>query len=177
MEEEQLLNEMQKLIKKTGGKQAARLFFSSAGGAVPIIGSWISSANSYWSEAEQKKFNASVCEWAGKADRDIKSLLDELDKQLNTTTKAHLALLFGEITGKEISRDPISIILNSETISELQPFVTEGWLELRKNGNITNLGAGNRVGNSIEDLKRPWGMGTGFFIQILEPFFDNSPDT
>ncbi|ATI01960.1 MULTISPECIES: hypothetical protein [Cycloclasticus] len=177
MEENELLSEMQKLVQKTGGKQAARLFLSSAGGAVPIVGSWITSVNSYWGEAEQEKFNVSVCEWARKADRDIKSLLDELDKQLNTTTKAHLALLIGEITGKEISRDPISIVLNSETIGELQPFVKEGWLELRKNGNMTNLGAGNRVGNSIEDLKRPWGMGTGFSIQILEPYFDNSPDT
>lgn len=60
MEENELLSEMQKLVQKTGGKQAARLFLSSAGGAVPIVGSWITSANSYWGEAEQEKFNVSV---------------------------------------------------------------------------------------------------------------------
>ena len=40
------------------------------------------------------------------------------------------------------------------------------------NGNITNMGANNLMINSIEDKKRPWGMGNGFIITFNKSLYE-----
>jgi hypothetical protein len=57
-------------------------------------------------------------------------------------------------------------ILNPETFIEFKRFEKTGWLRIIPTGNTTNMGGGNSFGNTIEDKKRPWGMGSGFIIRI-----------
>lgn len=175
-EDRHLINELSRIIEKPGGKQALRYVLNSMGG-IPVIGGAIAGVGSVWGEREQQKFNETITEWASHADTDIKKLLEVLEEQLSEPTKAHLAILVGEITGLDMSSiyedSQISLILNSETVSELQPYVRKGWISLRSNGNFTNMGTGNRIGNSIEDRKRPWGMGNGFILTLSRLYFES----
>ncbi|SFU73662.1 hypothetical protein [Halomonas korlensis] len=178
-EEELLIDELNKIIEKPGGKQAVKYLLNAMGG-IPFVGGAIAGVGSTWGEKEQQKFNETITEWASQADTDIAKLLEVLGDQLREPTKAHLAILIGEITGLDISsvseEAHIPVILNGETVSELQPYMQNGWVSLRSNGNVTNMGAGNRIGNSIEDRKRPWGMGNGFILTISRLYFEGEDD-
>lgn len=103
-----------------------------------------------------------------------------LGDQLREPTQAHLAILIGEITGLDISsvseEAHVPVVLNGETVSELQPYVQKSWVSPRSNRNFTNMGAGNRIGNSIEDRKRPWGMGNGFILTVSRLYFEGEDD-
>jgi hypothetical protein len=179
MQEEDLIHELNKIIEKPGGKQAVK-YVLNAMGAIPIVGGAIAGVGGVWGEREQQKFNETITEWASQADTDIAKLLEILGDQFREPTKAHLAILIGEITGLDISsiseESHIPVILNGETVSELQPYVQKGWISLRLNGNVTNMGAGNRIGNSIEDRKRPWGMGNGFILTISRLYLESDDD-
>lgn len=172
-EEERLVEELNKIIHKPGGKQAAR-FVLSALGAIPFVGGAIAGVGGVWGEKEQQHFNEKIVEWAAKTDSDLGKILVLLSDQLREPTKAHMALLIGEIAGVDIdnkSISTISMILNGETVNELKPYIDRGWMSLKPNGNVTNMGAGNRIGNSIEDKKRPWGMGNGFVLTVSPKYF------
>ncbi|WP_287831130.1 hypothetical protein [Idiomarina sp.] len=177
--EDRLINELNKIIEKPGGKQAVRYVLNAMGG-IPVIGGAIAGVGGFWGEREQQEFNETITNWASQADTDIAKLLEVLGDQLREPTKAHLAILIGEITGLDISsvseESHIPVILNGETVSDLQPYVQKGWISLRSNGNVANMGAGNRIGNSIEDRKRPWGMGNGFTLIISDLYLKCSDD-
>jgi len=66
----------------------------------------------------------------------------------------------------------VGVILNSETISEFKEYEKAGWISLQSTGGIVSMGNGNKIGNSIEDLKRPWGMGSGFILTITKTFYE-----
>ena len=87
-----------------------------------------------------------------------------------------MSLLVGEVFGIELAeygRDiSFQSILNGETRAEFEPLVAKKWIQLTNNGNLTNMGAGNRIGNSIEDKKRPWGMGNRFNVYISQKYFE-----
>ena len=67
----------------------------------------------------------------------------------------------------------MNIILNNQTVNEIEPFIEKGWLTIQSTGSVTNMGAGNRIGNHIEELKRPYGFGNGFTLTINQLFFDD----
>lgn len=173
-EEERSVEELNKIIQKPGGKQAVR-FVLSALGAIPFIGGAIAGAGGVWGEKEQQDFNEKIVEWATKTNSNLGNIFELLSDQLHEPTKAHMALLIGEIAGVDIENQPapvkIPMMLNGETVSELQPYIQKGWMSLHSNGNCTNLGAGNKIGNSIEDRKRPWGMGNGFVLTVSPDYF------
>lgn len=66
----------------------------------------------------------------------------------------------------------VGVILNPETISEFKEYEKTGWITLESNGNSMSLGSGNKIGNSIEDRKRPWGTGNGFILTINNSFYE-----
>jgi hypothetical protein len=70
--------------------------------------------------------------------------------------------------GKQLE---LPVILNDGTVNEFGPYIEKGWMKLASNGNMMTLGAGNRIGNSLEDQKRPYGMGSGFVLSIDESYF------
>ena len=91
-----------------------------------------------------------------------------------------MAILIGEITELDISsiseESYISVILNGETVSELQPYVQKGWISLRSNGNAAAMGTGSLGRSSIVDRKRPWGMGDGFTLTISRLYLESEDD-
>lgn len=54
--------------------------------------------------------------------------------------------------------------MNSQSREELQKYCEAGFISLSSTGSTATMGAGNRVGNHIEELKRPYGVGYGFSI-------------
>ena len=176
-EQEQLISELHTMIEKPGGKQAARLFLNSMG-AIPFVGGAIAGVGGIWGEKEQQSFNEAIVNWSSQANQDISKILAVLSEQTKGPTKAHLALLIGEVTGIDIASYPdglqASLMLNNETINELQIFVQTGWISLQSNGNSMNMGAGNKIGNTIEDLKRTWGTGTGFILTVHPSYFNDN---
>lgn len=171
--EDELVEQLNKLLAKPGGRQAARYALSALGG-VPFAGGALAGIGATWAEKEQHQFNLKITEWVKQADLEIDKVLELLADQLREPTKAHMALLVGEVTGMDLSEvqlpAQVPVILNGETVSEFQPYAKRGWLALTSNGNVSNMGAGNRIGNSIEDMKRPWGMGAGFILKILREY-------
>ncbi len=177
-ESEELLNKLNELNNKPGGKRAVRLALNTLG-SVPLFGGFIAGLGSNWGEKEQHEFNKKITELASNANSSIEQIMTHLASQLKEPTKAHMALLLGEITEVELPDSPpesnnwnIPLILNGETVQELKIYEDKGWLTLNNNGNVTNMGAGNLMGNSIEDKKRPWGMGNGFNLIISNSYYE-----
>lgn len=107
-----------------------------------------------------------------KALHEHKKLLTNLVVHLSITS---LEILLGQILGDETAKQlrslpqqSIPLILNLATVAELEPYVTEGWISLKSTGSLCSMGCGNRVGNHIEELKRPYGMGSGFILSYNE---------
>jgi len=170
---------MNSLIEKPAGKEAVRFLLNSLG-AIPFIGGAISASASLWGEIEQQKFNEVLTSWATKTDNEINEILFTLNNLLETPTKAKFSLLIGEIMGDNIANqfllqagNQIPMVLNDQTVNELVPFIEKKWLSIQSTGSLCNMGAGNKVGNHVEELKRPWGMGSGFVLKIEQEFFNN----
>ena len=176
-EKDELIEKMNKIIQKPGGKQAIRFILNSLG-SVPIFGGMISATGSVWGEKEQQKYNEVLTEWANKTEADLKNILINLEDLLQKPTKTKMTLLIGEIIGNdnaeqflEKSNSQIPLILNNQTINELQPFIETQWISIKSTGATCSMGSGNRVGNHFEELKRPYGIGAGFVLTLNESYF------
>lgn len=89
-------------------------------------------------------------------------------------SKESLEQLLAEIFEPSVASDLISgqresahVVLNPATVEELAPYMTNGLLMLKPNHSLCSMGAGNRVGNEFEDHKRPYGIGSGFFLSCV----------
>jgi hypothetical protein len=177
-EKEELIQQLTEMISKPGGKQAARFLLNSLG-AIPFVGGVFAASGNIWGEKEQHKFNDKITEWASKANVDLGKVLKVLESELREPTKSNLSLILGEVLGGELPPSypetgglQVATILHGETLAELKPYEKLGWITIKSNGNMTNMGAGNRIGNSIEDKKRPWGFGYGYIITFHKSLYD-----
>lgn len=129
-----------------------------------------SAAKGYLDDRSQTIVNAAIAKIALDNQTDVETIKKKLGALLIEPTKPALIYLVAQITGVEIgaSADQIklSVILNSSTIEELSPFIENEWIILEPNGNFMSLGCGNSINGAIEDKKRPYGMGSGFFMTI-----------
>ncbi|WGH76610.1 hypothetical protein P8625_05475 [Tenacibaculum tangerinum] len=176
-EKEEIIEKLNEMLIKPGGKQAARFILNSLG-AIPIVGGTIAASGNLWSEKEQQNFNEKLVEWIEQSNVDLNKILKVLESELREPTKANLSLLFGEALGLEIpfmiksgTAYEVSTTLHPQTLAEFEKFESTGWITIISNGNMTNMGAGNSFGNSIEDKKRPRGMGNGFIIRLNESYY------
>jgi hypothetical protein len=94
-------------------------------------------------------------------------------------TKENLNLLLQEALNLKLPPNyptdgnvQVATILHGETLSEFKRYENKGWLTIKSNGNVTNMGANNLIGNSIEDKKRPWGMGNGYIIILNKAIYE-----
>jgi hypothetical protein len=177
-DKDELIRQLTEMINKPGGKQAARFILNSLG-AIPIVGGAIAATGNIWGEKEQQNFNGKITEWATNTNVDLAKVLKILESELRELTKSNLALLLGEVLGAELpTKYPnegtlqVATILNGETLSEFKPYEKTGWITITSNGNMTNMGANNKIGNSIEDKKRPWGFGSGYVITFNKSLYD-----
>jgi len=177
-EKDKLIEQLNEIIKKPGGKQAARFALNTLG-AIPVVGGAFAAAGGLWGEKEQQVFNEKITDWAEQSHIDLNKVMKVLESELREPTKANLSLLLGEVLNLEIpviypSKGSLQVatILQGETLSEFKKYEKNGWISITSNGNMTNMGANNRVGNSIEDKKRPWGMGNGFIITLNRSLYE-----
>ena len=169
---ENLLNEIDAMLSKPGGKQAVRYLLNAAGG-IPIAGGFVAGAGSVWGEREQQAVNEQISDWLKLADENLNKLNSVMAAALSEPTETSMALLLGEVIGSDLADKLMSaeighvtVMLNSVTINELDPYVVCGLLTMTSTGSSTNMGARNSIGGHIEELKRPHGMGSGYTLQI-----------
>jgi hypothetical protein len=178
MEKEELIQQLTEIINKPGGKQAARFALNTLG-AIPIVGGAIAATGNLWGEKEQQNFNEKITEWASQSNFDLDKVMKVLESELREPSKANLSLLLGEVLNAELpscypkeGNLQVATILNGETLNEFKAYEKKGWITITPNGSVTNMGANNRNGNSIEDKKRPWGMGNGFVITFNKSIYE-----
>ncbi|MFH1823828.1 MAG: hypothetical protein ABH873_01205 [Candidatus Firestonebacteria bacterium] len=172
-EREQALASLKATVEKPGGKQALR-FILNVLGCIPYAGGTFSGASALWGEYEQNNINKLFLNWASVTDSDIQKLFELFSQLKSEPTLASLALLIGEIFGDTIAtelltknRKEIAVILNSTTVAELEPYIANEWISLCPTKSVCLMGAKNRVGNHFEELKRPYGLGNGFILTIV----------
>lgn len=97
----------------------------------------------------------------------------ELNPRTNVSIDSLTALL-AELCGPDIASQLINspgaqlpIVLNPASVEDIQPYIQRKLIELRSTGSICSMGMNNRVGNHIEELKRPYGLGNGFLLSYL----------
>ena len=81
-----------------------------------------------------------------------------------------LCEIFGAVVGKQIAsqdRKTVHVVLNPATIDELMPYVKAEMLALKSNYSSCAMSANNSVGNEFEDMKRPYGIGVGYFLSCV----------
>ena len=176
-EKEEIIEKMNEMLNKPGGKQAARFVLNTLG-AIPVVGGAFAASGNLWSEKEQQTFNEKLVEWIEQSNVDLNKILKVLESELQEPTKANLSLLFGEALGLEIpfmiksgTALEVSTILHPQTLTEFEKYEPTGWINITGNGNTTNLGGGNSFGNTIEDKKRTRGTGNGYIIRLTEKFY------
>jgi len=108
-------------------------------------------------------------------DIDLKIILEALN--LKKVTKVNFFLFLQETLQIDLPANypawwyEISVILNNETVNEFKQYERKWWISMKSNWNMSSMWVGNRIGNSIEDKKRPWGMGNGFVITVNRSLF------
>ncbi len=136
-------------------------------GSVPIGGGAIAGAGAVWAEKEQAVVNQEFHNWASLADSQLSEVVRLIEELKAKPTPASMALLIADILGRTpVEHEQIPVVLNPATIEELQPYIKNGWVTLQSTGAICSMGAGNRVGNHVEELKRPYGLGNGFVLSV-----------
>jgi len=160
--------------EKQGGNAGIRSVLYSVGG-VPIIGGPVAALGSVWSEKDQEAINFALTRCVEQTGLDIDRVMTVIEGMLldSSATETSLVVLLSQIVGdtqaeKLINEKPSSIhlMLSSETRSELEPFVSAGFISIKPTHNTTNLGANNIINGVIEETKRPYGMGSSFIVSI-----------
>lgn len=169
---ESILLRLRELMNKPGGRQALRFLLNSAG-SIPLIGGGIAGVSAILSEREQAEINEAFVDWADVATTEAADLRYRLEQIWKEPTEASLALLLGEIFGDEtgsrlieISPSEIGVFLNPATVAELAPYVGKGWIQLVPTGSVSTMGAHNTIGDYVEELRNPYGMGNSFILKL-----------
>ena len=173
-EKSQVLLKLQAAMNAPGGMQALRFILNSLG-AIPFVGGVFSGGAALWSEKEQSAFSELLVKWATLTDAQISEISGALKALTAGPTRAAFAILLGELFGREgaetlLTKAPsqIPVVLGGNSIAELQPYIREGWVNLTPTGAVCSMGSGNRVGNHVEELKHPYGMGSGFVLTVAK---------
>lgn len=139
-------------------------------GSIPVVGGAIAGAGANWAEREQKRTNDTLLDWASLADNQINELLDAIDRLPPEPTHSSMAVLIRQLVGdfasETLSGVATPVVLNPASVAELEPYIANQWLSLESTGALCSMGSGNRVGNHIEELKRPYGLGNGFVMTV-----------
>lgn len=155
-----------------GGRQAIR-FVLNALGSIPAVGGVFPGVAAIWNEREQSVVNQLFAQWAALTETQVQEMSAVLKQMTAGPTRASFALLLGELFGNDIAEEllvrapaHIPVVLNSMSVVELQPYVKKGWVSLHSTGATCSMGCGNKVGNHVEELKYPHGLGSGFVLQV-----------
>jgi len=172
-ERAELIAQLEEIINKHGGEKVLRVALNSLG-SIPIVGGMFAAASALHGECEQHEFNQKIIDWASLTNADLQRVLEALEKLQAEPNRKSFFLLIEEIFGDSIasqifsqSQFSVHIILNPATRTDLEPYIKKGWVSISPTGSICSMGAENRVGNHIEELKRPYGLGSGFILTFM----------
>ena len=160
--------------KKRFGKKGMRFLLNTASG-IPIVGGAIAGVGDMWAEADQAQLNEVIVKWVEASDRDINEIIIKIDELFKEPSVGSLNILLIEAFGDEIglrlinNRDlRINAVLGPQTRAEFEPFETSGFISISGGTSMTNMGANNRLGDAIEERKRPYGTGNVYELTILQ---------
>lgn len=168
--------QLQDQLNKPGVNPAMKIFLYGTAGSIPGFGNYITSFLDTLGDAELEEFHSKLLDWA----KDAEDRIDLLLKQIELLTpeqpsKASLARLLGELFGDKLADEVISkapveipVILNPASISELEIFISKKWVELIPTHSTVTMGCFNKIGNYIEEIKRPYGNGNSFVLRVLK---------
>ncbi|MDO7187294.1 hypothetical protein Q5M51_11845 [Acinetobacter baumannii] len=168
--------QLQDQLNKPGVNPAMKIFLYGTAGSIPGFGNYLTSFLDTLADAELEEFHSKLLEWA----KDAEDRIDLLLKQIELLTpeqpsKATLALLLGELFGDKLSHElilkapsEIPVLLNNASINDFDVYISKGWVKLIPTHSQVSLGCGNKLGNYIEEIKRPYGNGSSFKLQIIK---------
>lgn len=67
-----------------------------------------------------------------------------------------------------LSGIPVHLMLNPQTIAEMEEFHEAGLINFRPTHNSVKLGSGIIAGGAIEEMKRPYGQGQSFSVELSQ---------
>jgi len=180
-ERDELVRRLTRVYNDPGGTQAIR-FIMKIFSALPTLGSPFSAIANIIDDVEQQNFVELITDIVRGINDDLNKVLTILEAQLIEPTKPKLALLLGEVLNVELPQYypedmvlQVAAILHNETLAEFKPFEKIGWIVINPHGSVALMGANNRIGNLIEDRKRPWGMGMGLLLQLKRNYMKIRP--
>lgn len=147
-------------------KQLRRLFTIYSALPLPLSGA-AGAAASAMAEREQYRWNTAMTTRMESTEENVSILNSTLAAVRVLPTRESLCDALTEILGcvPDTGRT-VKVVLNPQTVEELQPFVRNSLLTLESDGSMCSIGTGCWVGNDFEDLKRPYGMGCGFYLTV-----------
>lgn len=176
-EKDIIIEKIKTLIVENGSHKKARVLLTMMG-SIPVAGGSIAAVGSAWSEKEQGEINKIFLEFAEKTESDLKAILLKLEPLINPISKDEMKTLMVEIIGREGTErllsekgNAITIVLHDLSTEELRPYEKLGWISIQSTHSTATMGAGNKVGNKYEDLKRSYGNGTCFVIASKDTYF------
>ncbi|MFW6584810.1 hypothetical protein [Acinetobacter baumannii] len=169
------LKQLEYELNKPGINPAFKFLLSGAG-SIPLVGGLVSGSLTLASDEALEEVHKKLLVWA----KDAEDRIDLLLKQIELLTpeqpsKATLALLLGELFGDKLSHElilkapsEIPVLLNNASINDFDVYISKGWVKLIPTHSQVSLGCGNKLGNYIEEVKRPYGNGSSFKLQIIK---------
>ena len=147
---------------------------------MPFAGGLLSATAGIMGDKEQQEFNEKIVNWASNSENDLSKVLTHLKNELSEPTKASLVLLLRDTLNATLPETypvegemQIGVVLHNDTVNEFKRYEEKGYLTLIPNGStVMNMGAGIKVGNCIEDLKRPYGTGIVFIITFHKKIYE-----
>ena len=165
-----ILDDIKENFKFDGGITALH-FFMNMCSSVPCVGGTVAAISNLHQAKNQGKLDDLLIQWLCEHEQ----VLGKIEATLNSPSPKvteenmfmHLSQILGEIAiRKLINQGRLNVVLHDSTYNELIPYIQEGFLEMTCTNCSVSLGCGNSVGNDCEDLKRPFGMGTGWIIKL-----------
>ena len=176
MERDEALQRLSEKMR-TPSERAAMDFFANYGALVdPILGGALAVFNQIRLARSKQEADALLLDWANRTNDSIKTVEAMVNRLHQMPDEVSMAELLTEVLGADAAislirnkGSTVAILLNPATMEELQAHARRGLLQLQATHCQANLGANNRIGEHIEDQKRPYGVGQGFVVCVGRP--------
>ncbi len=172
MTRDEILGGLEEYQKRHSKSKLAMRFALNTAGSIPVVGGVAAAASAAWSEKDQAIVEEKTLEFLKKTNLDLNGVLEVLEREFAKPSLATFAELL-EKTFPDYTKNILTgfvrelhVVLHPSTLNEFEPFFELGFLSFRPTHNQIVMGSHNSVGNSVEEKKRPYGMGQTFIFQF-----------
>jgi hypothetical protein len=173
MDRQDLQAQLSAKMKTPSDRAAVALMTSLASLIHPALGGFIGAADRIRRAHTKAEADALLLEWIEQTSGDLAALEKLIELMNAEPDETGRAALLSEVLGYDLAKaflsgetSAIGVILNPATVEELQEYVRSGLLAMTPTHSQSSMGAGNRIGGHVEELKRPYGTGHGFVIAL-----------